>query len=254
MPSEPRTQVRELNVRSGAQVDSAPESIRRVIEKRITTGELHPGDRIGLKSDLLKEYRVSAPTLDTALKLLANDGLIVLRRGPNGGVFVARSRPVLRLGSSQLWARDARTLGENIELREALASYLAASAARAADRDSSLVSELRKQAAALDSSPGAFETQRMIWGAYRTLAELCDSVTLRSIYLDLLDAAEALILDIDFPKTGTEAKREKTRIAAHANLLRAVADGDVELARECGEIVRIVSPYGRDPSLSPHQA
>lgn len=203
---------------------------------------------------MLKEFGVSGPTLDTALKLLANDGLVSLRRGPNGGVFVARSRPVLRLGSSHLWARDARTLGENIELREALAAYLGASAARAADRHPDLVSELRRLADVLDEAPGSFDTQRTVWQAHRILAELCDSVTLRSIYLDLLDAAEALILDIDFPDSGTEAQREKTRIMAHANLLRAVADGDVELARECGEIVRIVSPFGRDPSLSPHQA
>lgn len=194
---------------------------------------------------------MSAPTLDTALKLLVNDGLIVMRRGPNGGVFVARSRPVLRLGSSQLWARDARTLGENIELREALAAYLGVSAARAPDRDPEQVEELRRYAELLDASEGSFETQRNIWKAYRLMAEMCDSITLRTIYLDLLDAAEALILDIDFPEEGQEAQREKTRITAHANLLRAVADGDVELARECGEIVRIVSPYGRDPSLSP---
>ena len=116
------------------------------------------------------------------------------------------------------------------------------------------MAELKDFADLLDASAGAFETQRTIWSAYRLMAEMCDSITLRSIYLDLLDAAEALILDIDFPEDGPEAKREKTRISAHARLLRAVADGDVELARECGEIVRIVSPFGRDPNLSPRQS
>jgi DNA-binding GntR family transcriptional regulator len=78
------------------------------------------------------------------------------------------------------------------------------------------------------------------------LAQLADSATLRLIYLSLLDAAEALILEVDFPRSGIEAKRERRRIEAHAHLIRAVADGDVELAREYGEIVRIVSPLGRD--------
>jgi DNA-binding FadR family transcriptional regulator len=180
------------------------------------------------------------------LKLLVNDGLVTLRRGPKGGVFVARSRPVLRLGTKQLWARDARTLGENIELREALTSLVGVSAARAHDRDPALLDELTRVADLLDDADISFETQRLIWRGHRLLGQLADSATLRLIYLSMLDAAEALILEVDFPRSGIEAKRERRRIEAHAHLIRAVADGDVELAREYGEIVRIVSPLGRD--------
>jgi DNA-binding FadR family transcriptional regulator len=247
MSHESRAQA-EVDSDSRADFDSAPESIRRVLERRITGG-LEPGDRIGLKSDLQKEFRVAGPTLDTALKLLVNDGLVTLRRGPKGGVFVARSQPVLRLGTKQLWAKDARTLGENIELREALTSLVGVSAARARDRDSSLLAELARVADQLDDAAISFETQRLIWRGHRLLAEIADSTTLRFIYLNLLDAAESLIIEVDFPQTGIEAKRERRRIEAHANLLRAVADGDVELAREYGEIVRIVSPLGRDGHL-----
>lgn len=239
----------ESVVDATAKFDSAPESIRRVLEKRITAGGLEPGDRIGLKSDLQKEFRVAGPTLDTALKLLVNDGLVTLRRGPKGGVFVASSQPVLRLGTKQLWARDARTLGENIELREALTSLVGVSAARADDRDQSLLDKLLRVADQLDDADISFETQRLIWSGHRLLAGLADSATLRLIYLSLLDAAEALIIEVDFPQTGIEAKRERRRIEAHANLIRAVADGDVELAREYGEVVRIVSPLGRDGHL-----
>jgi hypothetical protein len=35
-------------------------------------------------------------------------------------------------------------------------------------------------------------------------------------------------------------------LEAHRNLFRAVVDGDVELAHQFGEIVRVVSPLGRD--------
>lgn len=234
---------------AAAGFDSAPGWIRRVLEQRITAGGLVPGDRIGLKSDLQKEFGVAGPTLDTALKLLVNDGLVAMRRGPKGGVFVARSQPVLRLGTKQLWAKDARTLGENIELREALTSLVGVSAARAIDRDPSLLEELGRMAEQLDDAEISFDTQRLIWRGHRLLARLADSATLRFIYLSLLDAAEALILGVDFPQGGIEATRERRRIEAHANLFRAVADGDVELAQEYGEIVRIVSPLGRDGHL-----
>lgn len=227
-------------------IESAPDWIRTVLEERITTGVLEPGDRIGLKSELQEEFEVSGPTLDQALKLLENDGLIALRRGPKGGVFVARSEPVLRLGSKQLWARNAMSLGENIELREALGSLLGVSAARNHDRDQQRLEELAEIASKLEVADISFEAQQRIWAGHRILVELSDNEMLGVIYLNLIDAAESLILQVDFPSTGPEASRERRRIEAHANLFRAVVDGDVELAQEYGEVVRVVSPLGRD--------
>ncbi len=80
-------------------LESVPEWIRSVIEQRITDGHLEPGDRIGLKSELQAEFRVAGPTLDQALKLLANDGLVSLRRGRR----VVSSSPSLNrcFGSAQ---------------------------------------------------------------------------------------------------------------------------------------------------------
>jgi DNA-binding FadR family transcriptional regulator len=227
-------------------IDSMPGWIRTVLEDRIMGGALEPGDRIGLKSELQVEFNVSGPTLDQALKLLENDGLISLRRGPKGGVFVARSEPVLRLGSKQLWARNATSLGENIELREALTSLLGVSAARNPRRDKNKLTELAAIARNLEGADISFETQKMIWTGHRVLLDLADNSTLRVIYLNLLDAAESLIIRVDFPTTGPEASRERRRLEAHMNLFRAVVDGDVELAQEYGEVVRVVSPLGRD--------
>lgn len=227
-------------------IDSMPDWIRTVLEERITGGDLEPGDRIGLKSELQNEFDVAGPTLDQALKLLENDGLITLRRGPKGGVFVARSEPVLRLGSKQLWARNAASLGENIELREALTSLLGVSAARNPGRDEDKLKELADLARIVEGAEISFDTQRLIWRGHRLLVELSDNPTLRVIYLNLLDAAESLIIRVDFPTSGPEASRERRRLEAHANLFRAVVDGDVELAQEYGEVVRVVSPLGRD--------
>lgn len=227
-------------------VESVPEWIRTALEERITGGDLEPGDRIGLKAELQEEFDVAGPTLDQALKLLENDGLITLRRGPKGGVFVARSEPVLRLGSKQLWARNAASLGENIELREALTSLIGVSAARNPARDTDRLDELAEIAARLENVEISFDAQRLIWRGHRLLVEMSDNTTLRAIYLNLLDAAESLIIRVDFPTTGPEASRERRRLEAHANLFRAVVDGDVELAQEYGEVVRVVSPLGRD--------
>ena len=60
-------------------------------------------------------------------------------------------------------------------------------------------------------------------------------------YRDLLDTAEALIVDVVFPSEGIEGDRERQRIATHASMFVAVADGNVEAARHHAELVRLVS-------------
>ncbi|MFZ0015291.1 MAG: GntR family transcriptional regulator, partial [Acidimicrobiia bacterium] len=139
-------------------VDSMPEWIRGELEDRITRGDLEPGNRLGLKSELQEEFDVAGPTLDQALKLLENDGLVTLRRGPKGGVFVARTEPVLRLGSKQLWARNAQSLSENIELREALTSLVGVSAARNSSRDEARLRELGEIAKTLQNAEISFDS------------------------------------------------------------------------------------------------
>jgi DNA-binding FadR family transcriptional regulator len=227
--------------------DSRPEAIRRAIEARIIDGKMLPGDRLGLKADLQKEFDVAGPTIAQALTLLTNDGLISMRRGPGGGIFVERSRPILRVGTRRLSMGTAESLAENIEIRESLNPLLAVSAARAVDRAEATVAELRELAGLLVGAAPSFDTQRLIWAGSRALVELADNELLGHVYMDLLDAASALIVDVAFPSEGIAGDQERQRIAAHASMLVAVADGNVEAARHQAEVVRLVSRPLREP-------
>ncbi len=221
--------------------DSVPESIRREIERRIVEGRLKPGEKLGLKRDLQNEFQVAGPTIDQALRLLVNDGLVALRRGPGGGVFVDRSRPVLRLGTKLTWARDTTMYAENREIREALLSVLGAAAARAARRDVRLVSDLAAIADAIAESPvEAFETHQLIWKGQQLLLELSDNGTLSAIYDDLLATLLDVVVTIEPPTTQAEITREQRRIEAHVSMFRSVVDGDVEAAREFGRLLPVL--------------
>jgi DNA-binding FadR family transcriptional regulator len=232
---------------SATEFDSRPEAIRRTIEARIIDGQMQPGDRLGLKADLQKEFDVAGPTIAQALTLLTNDGLISMRRGPGGGIFVERSRPILRVGTRRLSMGTAESLAENIEIRESLNPLLAVSAARAAERAGATVARLRELAEQLVGAAPSFDTQRLIWAGHRALVELADNELLGHVYMDLLDAAEALIVDVVFPSEGIAGDQERRRIAAHASMLVAVADRNVEAARNHAEVVRLVSRPLREP-------
>jgi len=237
------------------QYDSMPESIRREIERRIIEDGLQSGDRLGLKSELQREFKVAGPTMDQALRLLANDHLVTVRRGPGGGVFVDRTRPVLRLGTKLTWARDATMYAENREMREALTSLLGASAARAADRDPERVARLAEIADAVEQSPAeAFETHQLIWDGQRLLLELSDNQTLAAVFGDLLSTAQDVVVKIDPPTTGPETTRERRRVAAHVSLFRAVIDADVEAAVEFGRLLPVLGAPATETPAPPDSA
>jgi DNA-binding FadR family transcriptional regulator len=74
----------------------APVSTRRTFEEaveqiadRVRSGELHVGDRLPPERELAAQMQISRPTLREAVKTLAEAGVLEVRRGQSGGIFVA---------------------------------------------------------------------------------------------------------------------------------------------------------------------
>jgi DNA-binding FadR family transcriptional regulator len=77
------------------------------IADKVRIGELHVGDKLPGERALAAQMQISRPTLREAVKVLVDAGLLAVRRGPGGGMFVAtdvvgveivRQRSSLRLG------------------------------------------------------------------------------------------------------------------------------------------------------------
>jgi DNA-binding FadR family transcriptional regulator len=106
--------------------ESSPESRRAFedvaarIRDEIASGSLKPGDRLATERELAVQLGVSRGTVREAVRSLENSGLLFLKRGPSGGVFVARKDTgVLRKGVLDLLSlgviepgnlREARTI------------------------------------------------------------------------------------------------------------------------------------------------
>lgn len=65
-------------------------SVAEELERRISSGELRPGERISGENELARAFKVSRVTIRAALALLENKDLIVRRAG--AGTFVAMPR------------------------------------------------------------------------------------------------------------------------------------------------------------------
>jgi GntR family transcriptional regulator len=66
--------------------------IAAILREQIETGELQPDDKLLSYMDLAAEYGVSAETAAKAVRLLRDEGLVVIV--PSYGAFVASKRNV----------------------------------------------------------------------------------------------------------------------------------------------------------------
>jgi GntR family transcriptional regulator, transcriptional repressor for pyruvate dehydrogenase complex len=64
------------------------EAVEQIAEK-VKSGDLHVGDRLPSERDLAAQMRISRPTLREAVKVLVEAGVLEVRRGQSGGIFVA---------------------------------------------------------------------------------------------------------------------------------------------------------------------
>ena len=59
------------------------------IAEKVRSGELRTGDKLPTERELAVQMEISRPTLREAVRVLADAGVLEVRRGPGGGMFVA---------------------------------------------------------------------------------------------------------------------------------------------------------------------
>src|SRR5579875_2328687 len=86
---------------------SVADGLVREIEDAINRDQLPAGHRIGTKQELCDQFGVAPATLGEAMRVLRARGLIEVRPGPGGGLFVAEQSPLIRLAHSVLALRQS---------------------------------------------------------------------------------------------------------------------------------------------------
>lgn len=201
---------------------SRAEGMARELEQRIVDAGLSAGERLGTKEDLRKQFGVAVATVNEALRLLESRGLVDLRPGPGGGVFVAAPSSRVRLNHLVLGFKmgDA-PFSDCLVVRNALEPLVCREAARyCKPRDAAALRQIIERMAGALDEPAAF--LRLNWELHRRLAKMCRNVPLKGLYLTLLDYVED-----GLSKVETDADFDaKGNLRVHQRLVEAIIDGD----------------------------
>jgi DNA-binding FadR family transcriptional regulator len=190
------------------------------LEDEISAGVLNTGDRLGTKDELRQRFNVAAATVNEAIKLLGNRGMVEARPGPGGGVFVAGPSSRIRSGPMIMGFRwSEATLADYHEVRGALEPLICRHAAR--NRQGSDVRALRTILATMESHlDRPLDYARLNTAFHRRIAKLSTNAPLRSLYLTLLDFYETDVHSQQLPPVVASEN-----IAVHQQLLDAIEAG-----------------------------
>jgi GntR family transcriptional regulator, transcriptional repressor for pyruvate dehydrogenase complex len=173
------------------------EAVEQIAE-RVKSGDLHLGDRLPSERDLAAQMRISRPSLREAVKVLVEAGVLEVRRGQAGGIFVAAEVVPRELLTSKQEIRFGEVAGV-LEARRLLEPRVA-------------------QLAAVHASEDDFETMAGTIERQRELASSDDFLRHEDLFLQL---------DLKFHLAMARATRNSTIVSLMRSLL-----GHLEIARD----------------------
>ncbi|MEQ3552690.1 FCD domain-containing protein [Pseudonocardia nematodicida] len=197
--------------------------------RNMISNRLAPGERLGTKSSVRASMGVSVSTMNEAVRLLEDSGIVSLRPGPKGGIFAATPSPRVRVGQLLVAVHDdPGRYAEAASVRDALEPLLVSDAARL--RSPEDVGALRAQIAIMTRSQDRIERfLRADLALHERIAEISDRSLVSNIYLMVLHVQiEQLAATVASELPSPDHTRQRLRI--HEELVQAIADGDADTA------------------------
>lgn len=198
---------------SRSRIPKASDIVVTSIRDRILSERLPVGTRLPSESDLMEEHGLGRVTVREGLRILERDGLIDVRRGPNGGLFVRHTdiRQVSETLALLFGVRET-TLGEFADFRLSVEPRVAELAAEHATDE--------QRAELLAAVKAENETSRTP-DLHSMIAGMCGN----DVYEFVVKAMHSSLVG-HFRYELIRPDHIDTTHRAHLKIVKAVCDGD----------------------------
>ncbi len=212
------------------------EAVAGVLRRRIVQGSLPDGTRLPKQDELLREFKVSRPSLREGIRILEAEGLLVVKRGNVGGAIV---RVPTAQGSAHTFGLVLQSrhvvVGDLAEAIRSVEPVAAALCARRNDRQRTVLPRLRavQREASETIGDGARLTQ--ISRRFHEEMVLCCGNQTLIVMLGTFEAmwsqqekqwAQRAESQGSYPSV----KSQKDVLVAHEAILEAIDSGDEDRA------------------------
>ncbi|MCX5085723.1 FadR/GntR family transcriptional regulator [Streptomyces sp. NBC_00401] len=223
MVTERRTLLSGLSVHGGTRA----EQLASALESRIRG--LRAGAPVGTIEEIRQESGLARPTVSEAIRLLRDRGVLVIRPGRGGGLFVAEPTPVVRLRHTLLSVEgEPDAVVDAIELRHHLEEFIAVGASRTCKDDDAPA--LRACLDDMADAPDWDGFMRANWALHERIAQLCPNAMARAVYIGTLGHLTASTARTTDTGPDATAYRED-RLGVHQDLVAAITAGDEAAVR-----------------------
>jgi GntR family transcriptional repressor for pyruvate dehydrogenase complex len=203
------------------------ETIAKRIKTQISAGRMLPGEKLPAEREMALRYHTSRVSVREAYRSLEELGLLTIRRGADGGAFIADidHTPVMR--SLSLMLRLGKTTHEEItEARLLIEPPIARLAARHARPED--IERLRQ---VLEQKESALrrraDYRRCDMRFHRTIAECAANLPLKLLMHSLADLTVELFAEVEM---STDVQHQVCE--AHRRILDAIANHDEDTAHD----------------------
>jgi GntR family transcriptional repressor for pyruvate dehydrogenase complex len=209
------------------------------IRHAILKGKLRPGDKLPAEMELVQRFQVSKQTLREALRALQYLGLIEIRKGMNGGAYIAEVDMEVTLASLANFLHFKNVSIEHIsEVRKAIEPHCARLAAEKISEESlQTLGTALKECEEISSQVYSPEVTRSEIRFHRIIANSTEN----PIMILLVDFVENLLQDIKDIIRPDEAFT-KLVIDSHKRIYQAIEARDPERAYD--EMFKDVAQVG----------
>lgn len=203
----------------------AYEEVAEHIRRRIFGQQLRPGDRLPTERDLALQFGVSRVVIREAVRGLEMAGMLAVKKGPKGGLFVTQSyeRPIGESIGNLLAGGDA-SLEHLFELRMLIEPYAAARVAELASRED-LRSLERFLAGCEQAHVRGEEIRPKNLEFHRRVLRMARNPVLAAVGETVLGILSDRIAHLSSPETS------KTVLRMHREMAAAIAAREPEKAR-----------------------